>query len=144
MADTEMELDVPVSQDTRTAGNAVAVRSIEGWIIIVTNLNEETTEDDVQDMFAEYGEVKNLHMNLDRRSGYVKGYALIEYATLEEAKEAVESANGLELLEKKVSVDYAFVRPPPSKGQSGRKGGGRQRSRSPGAAKGGMDADEAD
>lgn len=71
-----------------------------------------------------------------------QGYVLIEYPTLDEAKAAVEGGNGLELLENKVTVDFAFVRPPPpTKGRgrdqardSDRRGSarGKGRSRSPG------------
>ncbi|ODV83662.1 hypothetical protein CANARDRAFT_29878 [[Candida] arabinofermentans NRRL YB-2248] len=85
------------------------VKSIGGYILIVTNLHEETTEDAVLDVFEEYGKITNIHLNLDSQTGYVQGYALLEFQDLDEAESVIRDKGVLEVLGNPVDVDYAFV-----------------------------------
>ena len=86
--------------------------AIEGYIVLITNVHEEAGEDDLHDRFADYGTIKQLHMNLDRRSGFAKGYGLIEYGTKDEAQQAIEHENGKLLCGKPIGVHWAFKTPP--------------------------------
>ncbi|EAR90427.1 RNA recognition motif protein (macronuclear) [Tetrahymena thermophila SB210] len=93
------------------------LKSVDGWLLFVTGLHEETTDDQIYDAFGEFGEIKNCHLNLDRRSGYVKGYALVQYENLQHAQDAIKGLNGTTILDRQITVDWAFKRPVKNSGR---------------------------
>ncbi|CAD5229376.1 unnamed protein product [Bursaphelenchus okinawaensis] len=95
--------------DTLKGDGVGPQRSIDGWTIFVSGINEEVIEDDMMEKLQEYGKVLNMHLNLDRRTGYLKGYCVAQYETKEEAQAAIEGLDGSEFIEKTLSADWAFV-----------------------------------
>eukprot|EP00746_Dinoflagellata_sp_MGD_P160269 gnl/MRDRNA2_/MRDRNA2_86901_c0_seq1.p1 gnl/MRDRNA2_/MRDRNA2_86901_c0~~gnl/MRDRNA2_/MRDRNA2_86901_c0_seq1.p1 ORF type:complete len:106 (+),score=20.13 gnl/MRDRNA2_/MRDRNA2_86901_c0_seq1:66-383(+) len=96
-------------KESEICGESVPTQSVEGWIIFVTGIHEAAKESDIFEIFAEFGEIQNLHLNLDRQSGFVKGYALVEYKKKDQAAQARCDMNGKEILGHKISVDWAFI-----------------------------------
>jgi RNA-binding protein 8A len=82
--------------------------AIEGWILFVSNVHQEAQDEDLLDMFADYGEIGQIDLNLDRRTGFVKGYALVSYGSYEEADRARRELDGKSLFDQVLQVDWAF------------------------------------
>ena len=93
-------------------GGGQALRSVEGFVVFASGVHEEATDDDLYDVFADFGKVQALHVNLDRRTGYAKGYALVEYGELKEAEAAIRELDGTDVLGSTIRVGLAFSRGP--------------------------------
>src|SRR5215471_7898931 len=75
--------------------------------LYVGNLSYNTSEDELRDAFAEYGEVASAKIITDRETGRSKGFGFIEFADDEVAKRAMTSMNGAQLGGRALTVNEA-------------------------------------
>ena len=88
--------------------------------VFVGNLDFNTTRAEVQALFAQVGEIRDVFLPTDRESGRPRGFAFVEYTSDEDAAKAIEKFNGYELSGRALRVNPAEDRP---RG-AGRPGGG--------------------
>jgi cold-inducible RNA-binding protein len=91
--------------------------------VFVGNLSFQTTDSDLSDLFAQFGEVESVSIITDRDTGRSKGFGFVAMSD-DSAEKAISQLNGTELNGRALTVNEA--RPMVKKDFGGGGGGGRQ------------------
>jgi len=96
--------------------------------LFVGNLSFNTTENDLQDLFAAHGTVISVDLIMDKFSGKSRGFAFVTMETKEGAQAAIQALNGKDLNGRDLTVNEARPREerPRSGGRGSGGGGGRR------------------
>lgn len=90
--------------------------------IYIGNLSFNTTEDQLRQAFAAFGEVSTVNIISDKYSGESRGFAFVEMSAKSEAIAAISGLNGQELNGRALNVNEA--KPRTEGGGGGNRGGG--------------------
>jgi RNA recognition motif-containing protein len=78
--------------------------------IYVGQLPYNVTEEELREMFLQYGEVASLNLIMDRYSGQSKGFGFIEMPNNSEADQAIKGLNKSMLKGREIKVNQAEER----------------------------------
>jgi len=78
--------------------------------IYVGNINYQATEEDLKNVFSEYGEVNSVKIINDRETGRSKGFGFVEMES--GAEKAIEELDGQEFQGRRLRVNEARPRAP--------------------------------
>lgn len=95
--------------------------------VYVGNLAWATSQDGLGQFFAQYGQVTESFVAVDKMSGRSKGFGFVTFASEADAQNAVQKGNGADLDGRKVKVDLArpMEERPARESRGGGFGGGR-------------------
>lgn len=93
--------------------------------IYIGNLSFQATEEDLKEVFAEYGEVSRVSLPTDRETGRKRGFAFVEMVDETQEDAAIAALDGAEWLGRELKVNKAKPREP----RAGVGGSGRNFSR---------------
>jgi len=100
--------------------------------LFVGNMSFQTTESELRELFAPFGQVTRVHMAMDRETGRARGFAFVEMPNDEEAAKAMTALDGKEVGGRNLKVNEA--RP---KGEGGAPRGPKSYGRPGGGGSGG-------
>lgn len=80
--------------------------------IYVGNLSFQSTEDDLRERFAQFGQVGSVAVITDRETGRSRGFGFVEMPDDGEGRAAIEGLNGQELDGRTLTVNEARPRAP--------------------------------
>ena len=86
--------------------------------IYVGNLPYSTTDQELQDLFANHGNVQSANVVTDRYTGRSRGFGFVEMGSAEEAQQAISALNGADYGGRNLVVNEA--RPKESRPPDGR------------------------
>ena len=78
--------------------------------IYVGNLAYEVNQEDLNEVFSEYGTVKRVHLPTDRETGRVRGFAFVEMESEADEDQAIQALDGAEWMERSLKVNKARPR----------------------------------
>ncbi|KAG5843143.1 hypothetical protein ANANG_G00185340 [Anguilla anguilla] len=78
----------------------------------VFGLSLYTTERDLREVFSRHGPLAGVNVVYDQRTGRSRGFAFVYFERIDDAKEAMERANGMELDGRRIRVDYSITKRP--------------------------------
>ena len=78
--------------------------------IYVGNIAWGISDDELEALFAQYGEVNSARIITDRESGRSKGFGFVEMATSDSANAAIEALNGNDFGGRDLRVNQAKER----------------------------------
>jgi RNA recognition motif-containing protein len=90
--------------------------------IFVGNLNYSASEDELRQLFEQFGTVERVSLISDRDTGRPRGFGFVEMPNDEEGDRAIEELNGVELGGRALNINEARPR---QGGAGGGFGGGR-------------------
>jgi RNA recognition motif-containing protein len=94
--------------------------------IYVGNLPYNVVEEDLREIFEEYGEVASVKIISDKLTGRSKGFGFVEMDVDQEAKKAIEELNNAELSGRNIKVNESRPKTNESRGGGGGGGGNRR------------------
>jgi len=90
--------------------------------IFVGNLNFNTSEEDLRQLFEPYGQVDRVSIMTDRDTGRSRGFGFVEMTSAEDGEKAIAALNGQEVGGRTLNINEA--RPKTERGPGGGGGGG--------------------